>query len=139
MGGIEMSPDRLFENANFAFDNGHYDHAVDLYLRWFDTAENPHPGDLNLAAWNLFLSRRNLESAIEIARMAYASDSGPGVADTLAQLLYVTGAVEEAVEMERIAASEAEGKSAEDFAAVVARMEAGEEMSDRPEYESYPD
>ena len=68
-----------------------------------------------------------------MARAAYALDSGPSVADTLAQLLYVTGAVDEAIEIEKAAAAEADG-----YAEVVARMEAGEEMVNRPEFESYP-
>jgi len=132
------SPDLLFTNATFAFDNGHYDDAVTLYIQWFDTAEDPHPGNVNLAAWNLFLSRRDLEQAVAMARSAYAHDSGPSVADTLAQLLYVTGAVDEGIEIEKRAAAEADGKEAEGYAAVVTRMEAGEDLVDRPEFESYP-
>ena len=106
---------------------------------WFDTVQDPHPGDLNQAAWNLFLSRRDLEQAITIARAAYALDSGPSVADTLAQLLYVVGEVEAAIEIEQKAAAEAEGKEAEGYTAVVERMKAGEDMIDKPRFEAYPD
>jgi tetratricopeptide (TPR) repeat protein len=97
----DLPPARLFSNAGFAFDNGHYDSVVNLYKKWFETVEEPHPGNLNQAAWNLFLSRLDLEQAITIVRAAYALDSGPSVADTLAQLLYVTGAVDEAIEIEQ--------------------------------------
>jgi hypothetical protein len=77
--------------------------------------------------------------AITIARAAYALDSGPSVADTLAQLLYVTGAVGEAIEIEHKAAAEAEGEEAEGYAAVVKRMKAGEDMVDRPRFDTYPE
>jgi hypothetical protein len=127
--GLDLPPDLLFANADFAFDNGLYELATSLYNEWFDTAEDPHPGDLNQAAWNLYLCRRDLVQAITIARAAYALDSGPSVADTLAQLLYVTGA----------AAAEAEGEEAEGYAEVVKRMEAGEDMVDRPQFDTYPD
>jgi tetratricopeptide (TPR) repeat protein len=135
----DLSPDVLFSNAGFAFDNGFYDRAADLYQKWFDTDEDPHPGDLNQAAWNFFLSRRDLERAIVIARAAYALDSGPSVADTLGQLLYVTGAVDEAVEIEQKAAAEADGEEAKGYAEVVKRMEAGEDMVDRPRFDTYPE
>jgi len=138
MAGDELSSHLLFSNANFAFDNGRYDLAVDLYEKWFDKVESPHPGDVNLAAWNLFLCRRDLDQAIAMARFAYSLDNGPGVADTLAQLLYSTGEVEQAIEIERKAAAEAGGGEAEGYAAVVARMEAGEDMVDQPDFETYP-
>jgi tetratricopeptide (TPR) repeat protein len=135
----DISPDLRLSNAEFAFENGHYDLAADLYTKWFETVQNPHPGNLNQAAWNLFLSRRELERAITIARAAYALDSGPSVADTLAQLLFVTGSVDEAIEIERRAAAEAEGGEAEGYTAVVVRMKAGEDMIDRPQFDTYPE
>lgn len=134
MADHDLSPDLLFSNARFAFDNGHYGAAVDLYKKWFETVEEPHPGDLNLAAWNLFLCRRELEQAITIVRAAYALDSGPSVADTLAQLLYITGAVDAAIEIEEKAAAEDEA-----YAEVVERMKAGKELIDKPDFESYPE
>jgi tetratricopeptide (TPR) repeat protein len=135
----DLPPDRLFANAEFAFENGLYDLAADLYTRWFEAVQDPHPGNLNQAAWNLFLSGRDIEQAIAIARAAYALDTGPSVADTLAQLLYVNGEVNKAIEIERRAAAEAERGDAEGYAAVVALMEAGEEMVDRPDFDTYPD
>jgi hypothetical protein len=74
-----------------------------------------------------------------MARAAYALDSGPSVADTLAQLLYVTGAADEAIEIERRAAAEAEGSRAKGYAEVVERMVAGLDLVDRPSFEEYPD
>ena len=132
--GLDLSPDRLFSNADFAFDNGHYERATRLINTWFATVEDPHPGDLNQAAWNLYLCRRDLEQAITIVRAAYALDSGPSVADTLAQLLYVTGSIDEAIEIEQKAAAENE-----EYAEVMQRMEAGEDMIRRPPFDSYPD
>jgi tetratricopeptide (TPR) repeat protein len=134
MAGTDLPPDLLFSNADFAFDNGFYDRAADLYKKWFDTVEDPNSGDLNQAAWSLFLSRRDLDQAIAIARAAYALDSGPSVADTLAQLLFVTGSIDEAIEIEQKAAAEDE-----DCAEVVKRMEKGEEMTDRPQFDTYPE
>jgi tetratricopeptide (TPR) repeat protein len=134
MSGYDLSPDLLFSNANFAFDNGYYDLAVDLYKQWFDAVEDPHPGNINLAAWNLFLSRRDLEQALIMARAAYALDSGPSVADTLAQLLYITGSVDEAIELEQKAAAEDEG-----YAEVVERMKTGKDMIDKPKFDTYPE
>jgi len=139
MAGEDLPPDLLFSNAGFAFDNGHYELAVSLYNSWFDTVQDPHPGNLNQAAWNLFLSRRDLEQALAMARAAYALDSGPSVADTLAQLLYVVGEVDAAIEIEKKAAAEAEGTEAEGYAEVVERMKAGEDMVDRPRFDTYPE
>jgi tetratricopeptide (TPR) repeat protein len=132
--GRELPPDLLFANAGFAFDNGQYERAAELYIEWFDAVEDPHPGDLNHVAWNLFLARRDLDQAISIARAAYALDSGPSVADTLAQLLYVTGDVEGAIELEQKAAADDD-----EYAEVVRRMEAGEDMIDRPRFDTYPE
>jgi tetratricopeptide (TPR) repeat protein len=139
MSDVNLSPDVMFSNARFAFDNGFYDRAADLYAKWFETVEDPPAGDLNQAAWNLFLSRTDLEQATVIARAAYALDPGPSVADTLARLLYVTGSTEEAIEIEHKAAAEAEGEEAEGYAEVVERMQMGEDMVDRPRFDSYPD
>jgi tetratricopeptide (TPR) repeat protein len=139
MAGKDLPPDLFFSNANFAFDNGRYDLAAELYEKWFDAVESPHSGNVNLAAWNLFLCRRDLDKAVAMARFAYSLDKGPGVADTLAQLLYVTGAVDEAIEIEKRAAAEAEGQAAKEYAAVVTRMETGEGMIDQAEFESYPE
>jgi tetratricopeptide (TPR) repeat protein len=134
MADRDLPPDPLFANANFAFDNGHYDLAASLYTKWFNSVAEPHPGDLNLVAWNLFLCRRELEQAITIVRAAYALDSGPSVADTLAQLLYINGSVDEAIEIEERAAEEDN-----DYAEVVERMKRGEEMTDRPQFDTYPE
>ena len=135
----DLPPNRLFWNAEFAFDNGHYDLAVGLYERWYKAVQDPFPGDLNQAAWNLCLARRDLEQAIDMARAAYTLDPGPSVADTLAQLLYVTGSRDEAIELEQRAAAEAEGRASEEYAEVAARMKAGDDMVDRPRFDSYPD
>ena len=125
--------------ADFAFRNGHYDFAADLYVRWFEfEGEGAEPEILNDVAWRLYLSNRELGKAIDIAQRSYAKRSDPEAADTLARLLYVTGSVEEAVALEERAAREAEGSRSETYARVAQRMEAGEPLDDKPTFESYP-
>ena len=125
--------------ADFAFRNGHYDLAADLYVRWFELeGEGTDPQILNDVAWRLYLSNRKLGEAIDIAQNSYALKSDPETADTLARLLYVTGAVEEAVALEERAAQEAEGSRSETYARVAQRMEAGEPLDDKPTFDSYP-
>jgi hypothetical protein len=137
----ELIPDDLLlDAAGFAFDNGLYDLATGLYLRWYATAgESPDPNELNSVAWNLLLCQRELETALEIARKAYAGDSSPSVGDTLASLLYVTGATDEAIELESKVAAAAEGKSAEEYTEIVELMKAGKDLGLEPGFESYPE
>ena len=55
--------------ADFAFRNGHYDFAADLYVRWFAVeGESADPEILNDVAWRLYLSTRELAQAIDIAQ-----------------------------------------------------------------------
>jgi len=129
----------LLEVADFAFRNGHYDFAADLYVRWYESeAENSQAEVLNDVAWRLYLSGREIERAIDIAQRSFAAESEPETADTLARLLYVTGAVAEAVALEERAAREAEGSRSETYSWVAQRMEAGEPLEDEPTFESYP-
>jgi thioredoxin-related protein len=134
-----MAPDQLLDVASFAFSNGHFDVAADLYLRWFDLEGAAAPADhLNDVAWRLYLSRRELERAATIARQSYAAVPAPETADTLARILYARGEVLEAVSFEEHAAETAEASRAEAFRAVAARMAAGEALDDRPTFDSYP-
>jgi thiol-disulfide isomerase/thioredoxin len=129
----------LLSVADFAFRNGHYDLAADLYVRWFELeAEGAEPEILNDVAWRLYLSNRELVNAIDIAQRSYTLKPDPETADTLARLLYVTGAVEEAVALEERAAREAEGSRSETYSRVAQRMEAGEPLDDKPTFDSYP-
>jgi thioredoxin-related protein len=133
------SPHNLLEVADFAFRNGHYDFAADLYLRWYESeAESAKAEVLNDVAWRLYLSGRELERAIDIAQRSFEAESEPETADTLARLLYVTGAVAEAVALEERAAREAEGSRSDTYSWVAQRMEAGEALEDEPTFESYP-
>lgn len=135
----DLSPDEAYDAAFFAYRNGHYEVAAELYRQWHLAEDPARTADqLNGAAWSLFLARTELDFAVQMAREAYAEDNSPGVADTLAQLLYVSGATEEAIDIESRAAEAAEGKSAEVFAEIVEAMKAGGEMTDKPEFESYP-
>ena len=133
------SPEILLDVADFAFRNGHYDLAAELYVRWYESEQEDAPAEvLNDVAWRLYLSGRELERAIDIAQRSFDAESEPETADTLARLLYVTGAVTEAVALEERAAREAEGSRSETYTWVAQRMEAGEPLDDEPTFESYP-
>ncbi len=131
--------DNLLDVAGFGFRNGHFDLAAELYLRWYDIAGGAaEPDDLNDIAWRLYLAGTELETAIGIARQAYAATPDPETADTLARLLYVTGSVDEAIAIERRAAEDADGHRGETYLGVADLMEAGEALDDRPTFEPYP-
>jgi thioredoxin-related protein len=133
------SSQNLLDVADFAFRNGHYDFAADLYLRWYESeAEDAKAEVLNDVAWRLYLSGRELERAIDIAQRSLHAKSEPETADTLARLLYATGAVAEAVALEERAAREAEGSRSETYSWVAQRMKMGEPLEDEPTFESYP-
>ncbi len=137
---LEESPRKdLLSVADFAFRNGHYDLAADLYVRWYELeGEVAESKVLNDVAWRLYLSKRELGSAIDIAQQSFAQRPDPEVADTLARLLYATGSVEEAVALEERAARDAEGSRSETYTSVAQRMEAGEPLDDKPTFDSYP-
>ncbi len=129
----------LLEAGQFAFENGHYDSAVDLFRRWRESSgADPDPDQLNWVAWSLYQCRKDIEAALEMARAAYALRASPGVADTLAQLLYLTGVHDEAIAIETRAADEAEGQDAEAYRKIVEQMKAGEELTAHPSFEDYP-
>jgi len=135
----ESTTETLLNVADFAFRNGHYELAAELYVRWDESeGEEAEPDVLNDVAWRLYLSGRELESAIDIAQRSYSAQADPETADTLARLLYVTGAVEEAIALEERAAREAEGSRSETYTWVAQRMEAGESLDDKPTFASYP-
>ncbi len=134
-----VTADNLLDVAGFGFRNGHFDLAAELYLRWYEVAGGvAEPDDLNDVAWRLYLAGTELETAIGIARQAYAATPDPETADTLARLLYVTGSVEEAIALEERAAEDVGGTHGETYLGVAGRMEAGEALDDKPTYESYP-
>ena len=134
-----VTADNLLDVAGFGFRNGHFDLAAELYLRWYEVAGGvAEPDDLNDVAWRLYLAGTELETAIGIARQAYAATPDPETADTLARLLYVTGSVEEAIALEERAAEDVGGPRGETYLGVAGRMEAGEALDDKPTYESYP-
>ncbi len=131
--------DNLLDVAGFAFRNGHFDLAADLYLRWYEAmGAVAEPDSLNDVAWRLYLAGTELETAIGIARQAYAATPDPETADTLSRLLYVTGSVDEAITLERRAAEDAGGPRGETYLGVAESMEAGEALDDKPTFDSYP-
>ncbi len=135
----ELDREILRDAGGFAFDNGHYDSAADLYRRWRESSgDDQDPDQLNGVAWNLYLCRKDLDGAVEMARAAYALRVTPGIADTLGQLLYVTGAHDEAIAIETRAADESEGEEAEEYRKIVEQMKAGEELDAHPSFEDYP-
>ena len=134
-----VSADELLDVAEFAFSNGHFDFAAELYLRWFDLEGAVAPADkLNDVAWRLYLSGRELEQATTIARQSYAANPDPETADTLARILYARGEVVEAVGFEEHAAEISEGSRGEAFRTIAGRMAAGEKIEDHPTFDSYP-
>ncbi len=142
---LEMIPlDRvdsgeLFGIAAFAFRGGHYDLAAGFYERWFAETELPHDAEsLNRAAWQLYLARESLETAVAMARQAYDLDPSPDIIDTLARLLYISGDHIEAVELERKAASGSEGTRAEEYLRVANMMQRLLDLNDKPAFEDYP-
>jgi thioredoxin-related protein len=129
----------LFGMATFAFRGGHYEIAAGLYERWFNELETPHTAEsLNRAAWQLYLARKSLSTAVTMARKAYKLDPSPDIADTLARLLYVNGEPVEAVELERSAADAAQGERADQYLEVAEKMQKLLELDDKPAFEDYP-
>lgn len=136
----DITADDAFDAARFAVSNGHYEAAAGLYSMWHEQAgASKSSGALNAAAWDLYLAREDLELAVEMAREAYAEDSSPDVADTLARLLYVTDNVDDAIRIQSEAAAESEGDTAEAYSEVVEIMKAGGELEDRSYFDSYPE
>jgi thiol-disulfide isomerase/thioredoxin len=130
----------LWEIGDFAFRNGHYDVAADAYARWYETrTEASDAVSLNGAAWQLYLSRRSPDVAVEMSRAAWALRPIANYADTLGRLLYVTGERDEAIEMQRFAADNEAGIRVQWFRDALELMEAGEELEDEPAFETYPD
>jgi thioredoxin-related protein len=135
----QLSLDDLFEIGKLAFRNGHYELAADLVRRWFQSGIEEHPPDqLDLAAWYLYLCRQRLDTVVEMARAAYSEEATPSVCDTLGRLLYLTGEIAEAMKVQAQAAATADDETADQYRAVLKKMEAGEPLDDRPGFESYP-
>jgi thioredoxin-related protein len=135
-----IEPGELFSAAQFAFDNGQYTAAADLYRRWYNAVgTEPEPRDLNRAAWHLYLSRTELASALAMARRARDASDSPHIADTLGRLLYLTGSTKEAIATQTEALGGVTGARAERYREVLRRMKAGEELVDRPGFEEYPE
>ncbi len=131
--------DELFELAAFAFRGGHYELAADLYGQWFNETGTAHSADmLNRAAWQLYLARESLDTAVAMARQAYDLDPSADITDTLARLLYVNGEHMEAVELERMAAKAAQSGRGEQYLEVADKMQRLLELDDEPAFETYP-
>ena len=73
-----------------------------------------------------------------MAHQAYRLDPSTDIADTLARLLYVTGDRPRAIELERFAAQGANDVDEAFFSEGLKRMEAGQDLGDRPAFDSYP-
>lgn len=80
---------------------------------------------LNAVAWTCFEQKLNIREALGWARTAVAkSDRDPMILDTLANLLWLTGARDEALKTEEEAAGKVEGKMKRDFDALVSKWRA---------------
>lgn len=135
----EVDPVDLVGVADFAFENGHYDLAAAMYGRWFEeVGDRLDPDALNTGAWHLYLSSRSLDVGLAMARRAYQLNPSTDIADTLARLLYATGDTEAALDLERIAAAGADEIDAAFYNEGLKRMEAGQDLGDRPAFDAYP-
>jgi hypothetical protein len=135
----DMPKGDLYGAAELALRGGHYELAGDLYQRWFaDATASAGADDLNRAAWQLYLARESVDTAVEMARTAYHADPSADIADTLARLLYVDGQRADAIALARSAAAEAQGDRAREYLEVVELMEQGRDLGDRPAFEDYP-
>ncbi len=133
------SPQELFRIADFAYRNGHYELAAEIYSRWYRSeGEKAEANTLNVVAWRLYLAKEDMETALSIAREAYAVQPDADITDTLARLLYITGQVDEAVALELKAAEMAEGPRGEAYRGVADRMMGGEVLDDEPAFDGYP-
>lgn len=135
----ELAPEALYEVADFAFRNGHYEVAGEAYREWRSAVgRDADPDELNAAAWHLYLARTSLEEAVELARSAYDRQASGDVADTLARLLYLQGDVDEAIRLQRLAVEGADASTTASYNAVLKRMETGQPLGDQPAFEHYP-
>lgn len=131
--------DELFGLASFAFRGGHYQLAADLYEQWYQKTDTLYNADmLNRAAWQLYLARESLDTAVAMARQAYDLDPSADITDTLARLLYANGEHMEAVELERKAAAAAQSGRAEQYLEVADKMQKLIELDDKPAFDDYP-
>jgi thioredoxin-related protein len=131
--------DALFAAAAFAFRGGHYELAATLYERWYADPTTTHNADmLNRAAWQLYLARESIGSAIAMAREAFTLEPSADIADTLARLLYADGQRDEAIGLETKAAELADRGRAEGYREAVEKMKVGIDLGDEPAFESYP-
>jgi len=129
----------LFGLGTFAFRGGHYRIAAELYGRWFSDESAVHDADtLNRAAWQLYLARESLDTAVTMARKAHALEPSPDITDTLARLIYVTGSADEAITLELEAAWATEGEQAASLSEAVEIMKAGGDLGDEPAFETFP-
>ena len=137
---LDATPvDEVLPIADFAYRNGHYALAAGLYRRWFVARGDEAGADnLNDVAWRLYLAGVELETAAEMARRAFDAKPDPEIADTLARIVYRTGARDEALALEARAAEGAEGSRRDAFLETAARMASGEPLGDRPTFEDYP-
>ncbi len=135
----QLSPEVLLESGRFAVENGLYDRGAKLYAAWYErVGADAAPGDLNAAAWDLYLSRREPELALRMARAAFAAAPTPTVSDTLARILYTRGEVDEAVALEARAVVEGDESVAGRYREAADRMAGGEALADSPCFASYP-
>lgn len=88
-------------------------------------AAGDDPEKLNEVAWRAFQMRSNLPAAVEWARKAVElSKEQPEILDTLANLLAVSGRLDEAIEIEEKAAAKLDAGSRREFDLNVAKWKA---------------
>lgn len=108
------------------------EHAVAVHrngiaaaLRRQADAAGDDPQALNEVAWTCFEMKLNVREAVAWARRAVEKSSrDPAILDTLANLLWISGARAEAIGLETEAASRAEGRMKSDFEGLAAKWRA---------------
>jgi thioredoxin-related protein len=135
----QTPPDVLFDGAGFAFANGRYDDASDLYARWSDAVGSAaDPLRFEEAAWHVYLAREDLDMARTFAEQAWQRRPTAEAADTLSRIVYAQGEVEAALRLQGEAAALATPPVAESLRRAADRMEAGEVLDDRPPFDTWP-
>jgi len=135
----QLDDEGLWQGASFAFGAGRYEAAAEMYLRWVGREGTSRSADaLNVAAWNLYLSKREIGAAVKMARRAYEEKPSHSITDTLARLLYISGEQAGAMQLMGQALAIAEGRDAARYEEALEIMRVAGDLGDIPPFETYP-
>ncbi len=121
----EIATDAKDKSAVESLTVAVHKNGIAAALRRQAAAAGDDPQALNAVAWTSFEMKVNVRQAIGWARTAVdKSDRDPMILDTLANLLWLSGARDEAIAIEEEAAGKAEGDYRREFEAILARWRA---------------